>query len=314
LREGRPRFDRAIASGGYEWFYVDGVSDDGRHAIVVIALLGNPFSPRYARARREGRANPLAFSAMNVAIHGPSGSRWALTERAVDPSDRSADGLSLGQSSMRWEGERLIIDVRERTPWTRRPIEGRITFHPHFTHPTSMALDPDGKHAWWPVAPSGALDVRLSEPDVSFRARGYHDSNAGDEPLEAAFRSWTWSRAHARNGANVTYDVVLASGEEQARAVSIRRDGLVPLDGLTTAPLPASGWHVSRKARTAPGFSPRIERPLEDTPFYARDVIQTRIEGATVRCMHETLSLTRLARRSVQFLLPFRMRQEERVR
>ena len=286
------------------------MSDDGRHAIVVIALLGSPFSPRYARARRAGvaHANPLSFCAMNVAVHGPSGSTWALTERAIDPRDRSGDALAIGDSSMRWQGDRLVIDLRERTPWTKRPLEGRVSFVPEFTHGASMALDPAGKHAWRPFAPSGTLEVKLTEPDVAFRARGYHDSNAGDEPLEACFRGWTWSRTHAQGRAMVTYDVLLANGEARTRALSIGPRGIVPTEGLAALPLPPSRWRIARQARTEAGFSPRIERSLEDTPFYSRDVLQTKLDGRVVRSMHETLSVDRLAQRAVQFLLPFRMR------
>src|ERR1044071_8660412 len=46
-----PRFDAPVANEGYRWFYLDAVSDDRASSVVVIALLGNPFSPRYARAR-----------------------------------------------------------------------------------------------------------------------------------------------------------------------------------------------------------------------------------------------------------------------
>jgi carotenoid 1,2-hydratase len=273
------------------------VSDDRRYAIVVIAMLGNPFSPRYARARRRGVANPLSFCAMNVALYGPNGSLWALTERAV--GTRGADGLSIGPSSLGWDGDRLLVDVCERTPWRRDPIEGRITFAPDFLNGDAFALDANGKHGWCPVAPSGALDVRLSSPSLSFRAIGYHDSNAGDEPLEAAFGEWTWSRAHAAGRAVVTYDVVLIGGARRDRALSIGPRGTTDID-LATRSLPPSRWGLTRRARS----SGAIVRSLEDTPFYSRDLI----DDCGVLAMHETLSLDRFARRAVQFLLPFRMR------
>lgn len=299
LRDGRPRFDAAIEPGGYQWFYLDGVSDDRRHAIVIIAMLGNPFSPRYARARRRGFADPLAFCATNVALYGPKRSLWALTERTV--TAREAAGLSIGPSSMRWDRDRLVLDVSERTPWRQEPIEGRITFAPHFLSRDTFALDSDGKHEWRPVAPSGALDVQLSSPRVSFQATGYHDSNSGDVPLEASFEEWTWSRAHAAGRTVVTYDVVLAGGGRRERALSIGPRGTTDVD-VAIRSLPPSRWGLSRQARS--GEAPRIVRSLEDTPFYSRDLID---DGGVV-AMHETLSLNRFAGRAVQFLLPFRMR------
>ena len=46
---------------------------------------------------------------------------------------------------------------------------------------------------------------------------------------------------------------------------------------------------------------------LEDTPFYARSLVQTGIDGRAVKVMHESLSLTRFESAWVQCLLPFRM-------
>jgi len=48
-----------IAPLGYGWFYLDGVSETAASSIVVIALLGNVFSPRWAKARRR---DPTASS------------------------------------------------------------------------------------------------------------------------------------------------------------------------------------------------------------------------------------------------------------
>ena len=35
------RFDIAIPKNGYAWWYVDALSDDGLHALTVIALIGS---------------------------------------------------------------------------------------------------------------------------------------------------------------------------------------------------------------------------------------------------------------------------------
>ena len=55
---GRPEFDAAVPRSGYRWWYVDGISDDGRNAVVVIAFVGSVFSPYYFRARSRGPADP----------------------------------------------------------------------------------------------------------------------------------------------------------------------------------------------------------------------------------------------------------------
>ena len=53
-----PRFDQAVPPGGYAWWYVDALSDDGRHALTIIAFIGSVFSPYYAAARRRGTRRP----------------------------------------------------------------------------------------------------------------------------------------------------------------------------------------------------------------------------------------------------------------
>ena len=60
------------------WWYLDALSDDGRHGLTVIAFIGSVFSPYYALARRRGAGDPLDHCALNVALYGAGG-------RALEP-------------------------------------------------------------------------------------------------------------------------------------------------------------------------------------------------------------------------------------
>ena len=51
-----PRFDAPVVRGGYSWWYVDALSDDGKNGITLIALIGSVFSPYYAAMRRRRSA------------------------------------------------------------------------------------------------------------------------------------------------------------------------------------------------------------------------------------------------------------------
>ncbi len=101
------RFDRAIPPGGYQWHYLDGVSEDGPSAIVVIALVVNPFSPRYARPFSASTASAYAFCA-----RAPS--RGSAT-RSSPASTRSAH-LSEGASAAWSRWVRLLTGFRMRHP------------------------------------------------------------------------------------------------------------------------------------------------------------------------------------------------------
>lgn len=307
----RPRFDRPVPHGGYQWHYLDGVSDDGAWAIVVIAMIGNPFSPGYARARAKGVASdPLTYSTMNVALYGPARCRrWCLTERAIAPSDRGAHGVAMGASWMRWEHGALVVDLDERTSPTRRRVRGRVVLRPETEPDAAVALDGAREHLWWPVAPRGALEVTLEEPRVRFRGLGYHDANAGKTPLEETFDCWTWSRAHAADGCTlITYATTDRADVTRSHALEVdRRGGIAPIARLTAAPLGRTAWGIARDAHADVGVRPTVVRSLEDTPFYARSLIATHLKGEPVTAMLETLSADRLRARWVRFLVGFRM-------
>ncbi|HZH46341.1 MAG TPA: carotenoid 1,2-hydratase, partial [Roseococcus sp.] len=50
-----------------------------------------------------------------------------------------------------------------------------------------------------------------------------------------------------------------------------------------------------------------LERTLEDTPFYARSVLRTRLDGEDALAVHESLDLDRFAALPIQLMLPFRV-------
>ena len=52
------RFDCPVPDGGYVWWYIDALSDDGAHGLTLIAFVGSVFSPYYAWARRRGDREP----------------------------------------------------------------------------------------------------------------------------------------------------------------------------------------------------------------------------------------------------------------
>jgi carotenoid 1,2-hydratase len=53
--------------------------------------------------------------------------------------------------------------------------------------------------------------------------------------------------------------------------------------------------------------APSIVSTLEDTPFYARSLLKTRLMGEDLTAMHETLNVRRLVSWPVRFMLPFKM-------
>ena len=284
------------------------MSDDGELAIVVIALVGNPFSPRYARARRRGAGGPLDFAAMNVAVYGPRGSAWSLRERRIDTADRSRDGIALGPSTMQWRGDALVIDIDERTTPFRSPLRGRVVVHPETLCSKSFALDARGIHRWSPVAPLAAVEVDLSSPGLRFRGHGYHDFNLGEEPLDAGFARWSWSRGRRGERAHIAYDVERADGTSRSIALRVVGAGALSEEvPVREVRLRRTIWGLDRNVRSASPSDTTLVRTLEDGPFYARSLVDTVVDGARTRVVHEVLDAERLRRRWVRFFTSFRM-------
>ena len=306
-----PRFDASVVPGGYQWHYLDGVSDDAGLAIVVIAMVGNPFSPAYWWRRRRGKTDPLRYSAMNVAIYGRGVSAFSLYERSISAAHRAAGSITIGGSTMAWIKDQLVVELDERTtPWGT-PIRGRVVFRPECTTETVLQLDRGDLHRWWPTAPIGRIEVELDQPSLRFTGHGYHDANAGIVPLESTFAEWSWCRARAHDAALLCYDVRTNEGTARGLAYRVERDGTVgPVEGLEEATLGRSRWGLRRSARCDRGAAAGIRRSLEDGPFYARSLIDTSLGGQPVLAMHEHLSGDRLTKGWVRYLTRHRMRSD----
>jgi carotenoid 1,2-hydratase len=55
------------------------------------------------------------------------------------------------------------------------------------------------------------------------------------------------------------------------------------------------------------GSAPQLISTLEDTPFYARSLLRTRLLGEEVTAVHESLDVPRLVSLPVRLMLPWRM-------
>ncbi|OYV25590.1 MAG: carotenoid 1,2-hydratase [Acidocella sp. 20-63-7] len=290
--------------GGYAWWYLDAISDDGSQACTVIGFIGSVFSPYYAWANRNAPADPERFCAINAVLYGRRAGRWAMTERSNKSLTRRADRLQIGRSTLAWVGGALHATIDERSAPLPRPLRGRILLQPEAIQPASFPLDAAGRHRWHPVAPRARVRVEFDDPKTAWSGHGYFDTNDGDRPLGEDFTAWHWSRG----GGKILYDVTRRDGSVFGLALQIGADGSArTFNPPPLQTLPSGLWRVPRVTRADPGCTPRVLETLEDAPFYARSVIATSLAGEAVTCMHESLSLARFGQPWVRMLLPFRM-------
>lgn len=311
------QMDIALSNGGYAWWYVDAVSDDGSCALTAIVFAGSVFSPWYFRARQAGDPlpSPLAHAAINLSMRTPQGHLWVMNERAVAADHRRRDHYDLGGGTrLAWQDGRLVLDIDEATrPFFQRMpprVKGRLTLTPLIRHDAMATLDAAGRHRWCAVAPHARMEVDLHEPRVKMAGHAYHDCNWGDEGLERGFAGWHWSRVALTAGTLVVYDTRSTEGSTRQLARLFGKDGSTcAIDGLQAAPLRTSGWRIGRATRSDDGHA-TVTHTLEDTPFYARSLVQGRWLGEPAVAVHESLDLGRFSAPWVRFLLPWRSRRQ----
>ena len=308
-RDRGPRFDRTVPNNGYAWWYVDALSDDGRHGLTIIAFVGSVFSPYYAFARRRGNADPLDHCALNVALYGEGGKRWAMTERRRGAIARDASSFVIGPSEIDWDGEALTIRIEEITNPLPSRLSGTVRVHPSALTSLRFALDASGRHRWWPIAPCARVQLDLRQPRLRWLGDGYFDINHGDAPLEQDFAGWQWSRASTRKGTAIFYDVsarvtVMIQTSRYASIIWARRSrsSACPSPGFGQR----AGISADRREATPATSSPSSGRWKTRRSMHARNYRR----GCSARpsmSMHESLSLDRFRNPVVQAMLPFRM-------
>jgi carotenoid 1,2-hydratase len=263
------------------------------------------FSPYYFW---RGRRDPEDHVCINVALYGPR-SRWSMTERGRDAMSRDATSFTVGPSALRWDGTGLTVEIDETAVPHLRRIRGRVRIDPVALNPRAFPLDAAGRHMWRPIAPAARATVEMDRPSGRWSGAGYLDMNWGAEPIEAAFHRWDWSRASLGAGRSaILYDATRMDGGQLS--LGLRFDAAGRLEELPPpprVPLPRTLWRVDRWVQADSADAVREAKRLEDSPFYARAELRTRLFGEDGHAVHETLDADRFATRWVKALLPWRM-------
>lgn len=286
-----PNFDLDVPAGGYAWWYVDGVSDDGTRAVSIIGFIGSVFSPWYAWS---GRGDPANNCCINVATYGPGG-RFTMTDRGRNALRQSKDTFTVGPSSMHWNGSELVIDINEISslPLVSR-VRGQIIVTPSAITNVELPLTHDGAHVWRPFAPTSRINVNLEAKGWQFDGHGYFDANFGTRSLETDFKYWTWGRFPTAQGSTCFYDATRRDGTSLDAAIAFQPNGeAAHISAPKSKPFKRTLWALRRETRADAGTTAKQIKPMLDAPFYSRSVVETCINGETVQGVHEALDLNR---------------------
>ena len=250
---------------------------------------------------------------MHLATAGP-GARFAMTDRGRGALRQSPDRLTIGPSSLRWDGAALTIEVDEMCGLPRvGRVRGRITLTPAAVTGVELPLSVDGAHVWRPFAPTARIAVDLDAPGWRWEGHGYFDGNFGVRPMEADFGLWTWARFPSGDGSLCIYDARRRDGTRLDAAMRFGTDGSARMaEAPPPRPMGRTGWGLPREVRADPGSTPRPLARMLDAPFYARAMVETTIQGERLRGVHEVIDLGRFASPLMKPMLAFRVPRRAR--
>jgi carotenoid 1,2-hydratase len=307
---------------GYRWWYVDGLSDDGRRGFTAIFMIGSVFSP-WARARAlRGEAVPAhEHLSLHLALYENEREvAWTMSERGGGLYS-DARTLRYGGSELRFAddgGLEATFEELTAPPFFSgigigSKIRGRMRMRPgrdFHMNPVEIGRAPEGAtHNWQVRVPHGRIEVEFDRPGFSFQGGGYHDTNWGGSRLEEAFTRWSWARFQEGDRTRILYAVEPRAAE--ARGFVIVHGGDDSVDVRAARParfaerVPVAWGLRAPDAFTIDdesGGEARVVRWLDRTPFYARYVAAL----GEVRGVGEYLDLDRYGLPTVQFLLRWR--------
>jgi hypothetical protein len=303
--------------GGFTWFYVDLVDDQGRGATVIWSW-GLPFLPGYAGAARAGRPElPVDRPSVNIVVYGDGRERfYLLSELPPDQCSWGDDGRSwrLGNCSFTWtdtpDGAGGTVRSLQGALDLALPTGGRATGELWLTGalrrdtpPLTPALTPartdpqpgaECTHTWTPMMAASRGGLRLNTPGGEFvvDGRGYHDRNSAAQPLhDLGIQRWWWGRVALPGRDLIFYRLTPSAPDAAPRDLVVeltadgscraREDAGLEVGGLRRSPW-GLRWPANAVFDDPDGRPVRIEVTslLDNGPFYQRYLLRGRCGGS----------------------------------
>lgn len=222
------------APGGFVWWYVDLVGDDGS-GLVIIGSFGLPFLPGYTDAARRAEAQPARQRpSLNVVVYEDGREAFYLLQE-LDPDrcgyDADRRRLTLAGTTFDWDASgQLTIDLDAPLPRSDGRLVGRVQVTGTPCRST-IAPAPEHAHRWTPLlaGATGTADLVIDGAPVALRGTAYHDRNVSPTHLDGlGIDVWFWGRARHGDETRVWYVVRPAEGADPvAWAITIHADGAV---------------------------------------------------------------------------------------
>lgn len=322
------------APGGYEWWYLDGLSSDGEWGFVIIFYHGNPFSPAYIR--EESGNDPRDYPALSVSLYRKGKTEfYSFQEFNRDDFSSAESPFSIRIGNNRLDltesnGELHYTVELDITLSSGHHLKGNLSMHGKTVEfPLDKLAKGEDLHTWNLLLPAAQytaefeLNGRTTIETIAFEGMGYHDHNTGNEPMKDSFRDWYWGRYHTRK---YTFLYYVMNGhtrrqykgwliDNEKNTVHSRFDDATISDyrrsilGLR----PASSLIFSDGNTVV---NVRQESPVDSGPFYQRYfssmILRTRDEVAAATGISEYIVPERIYNKRFWWMIHMRLRYMKR--
>ncbi|MDR9418780.1 hypothetical protein [Gracilimonas sp.] len=282
-----PVYDKAKA--GYEWWYFDGMSNDGVYSFVIIFYHDNPFSTKKIKELLKDDRTYKNHPAVSVSVYEnnkPVYYSFLEFESNAFHWDKNDLRLTIENLSVQYslsEGKfELELNLDQELPSGHR-IKGNIAGTGSLPSAQLIESDSEDNHLWNLILPVMDIEADLSmdgkrgEKRLKFTGKGYHDHNIGNEPMKESFRDWYWGRYHFRDFTLVYY-LMQKNTEREFKAWLIDSNNESILEKFNTADLSyySRNWfglNSARKIDLTKGeviVNINCKDKIDDGPFYQR--------------------------------------------
>lgn len=334
--------------GGFAWWYADACNDAG-DGLVIINALGLPFLPNYLSSIRRGQfVRPIDRICSNVALYRRGKPIfYVLNEaNAADIQQKSwqehgtrYEELSIG--GVRWISQykdgrmHSQIDIDITIPSKQQRLQGQVLLDgiapesPALSEHTSTAFGELPAHRWGlrsvDSQVKAVFDVTtkktLTTSFFTFAGRGYHDSNAGNQPFDQlGIRRWFWGRlpivassvsSHSQRSVSEVIFYIFENPQNtkntknawQAMLIEVDTAGQMHVDATVDVEIDektplfyAPRWQSLKIYRRAVSQKPILQATWQHTvdngPFYARGMWRGSFYDADTGNIYESTGMT----------------------
>ncbi len=230
-------------SNGYEWWYFDALSDDGKDAVVIIFLDNFIFSPGYNSLNHNNLYDKdVKFPALAF-IYYKNGKPIYRAINEFKENEFKASSKTpqckIGNNSFHLEsapyGSGYVLEINAKMH-KKRNLKARFEWLSieHDLKPTKKAIT-DNAHCWNLVSPRSDVTGRITvenqngnkQDEVNFRGTGYHDHNLDNRWLPDTVHDWQWGRSHFPDTTAVFYRYREIGNENIKNKLFLTRDNQI---------------------------------------------------------------------------------------